>query len=860
MPFNRWSLHHRSTAAGTNSLPLETSPSSYSLGEAYPTTRNGLTFGHNGTAPSRNDRTATDQRLGGYHTFGSAAVRERIDLPDGPGTYKMWLAVGDNNLSSGAPIIVADGDGASGGAGSVLFDVKSVANGGPAVTSGSVIDATGAVLTKANWLTSGGAARDVTITTDHFWLIRSDLNAYILCVEFQKQAEPLQDSTLSNEEQSGAATSVWSKEPPGKKIGRIASLVGAQVFSVIGGAALYYAVQTIDGQPWLVTTANRIPDTFDGSITIRQTDGDGTTRDTTKTLALIAAPANRVVEASAAVPKSSYLALISSETYFERERVRAVTRGEQWAGYTGQIIDPARDLPIAGDAAFKAAYDALVPDGVSWYRFRLQAGVWENTQALTIAAKSFGTGGLLVEPDTGHDPQISSQFNNLNGDGVHIRGLFITPKNGNAGYFLLGYTSCTSTRLRLEGNRVGWMHVPGRTKAGWQDWGSFFNFEFCRSIQSINNDINGVRNAGTFSGGRSYLSTGNRFRNVSYDYHPITCAYRRETPRGTTFGQPDDHTYVEISDNHAYANPDVLDGVTLVNAPHGDWVQGRRLENFYAYGATGRPDNRSDASTVWTVGRYTANLAENRLYTVAAVTTGVATGTAPPSGTGSGMVDGGVTWDYAGTYNARRNLYVLQENNNIHQNGLSKNVDGESTSPNVQYVIASFNGQGFDVVFTSINDKCASSNARGIDAGDARVNAEFCSFVAPNYVTTSLDTPLISGAKVRARRCLVGYSASGYLGKNMQGGAIYEDGCVAIDWKTNGGTRRPQDFLRGAFTYANGGWGYALNDGAGVDRLTFESDLSKQLHAQSGAVGARGREEHAVSFSGGATGTLVVAL
>lgn len=863
MPFNRWSLHHRATAAGTNSLPLEVSPSSYSLGEAYPFTRNGITFGHDGTAPTRNDRTATDQRLGGYHVAGSAAVRERIDLPDGPGTYKVWLALGDNNLANGAPVIIADGNGTNGAAGTQLFDVKSVANGGTAPTAGSVLDAAGQLRTKAAWLSlDGGTPRDVTFTADHFWVIRSDFNYYVLCVEWQKQAEPLQDAYLSSEDQSGAATSIWSKEPAGKKIGRVSSPVGAQTFSVVGGAAPYYTVQMIDGVQWLVTTATRIPDAFNGSITIRQTDGDGTTKDTAKTLTVNLAPANRVVAPSLAVPKSSYLALISSETYFERERVRAVTRGEQWAGYTGQTIAGARDVAIAGDAAFKAAYDALTPDGTSWYRFRLQPGSWTNNYlSLNVAAKNFGSGGLLIEPDAGADPQISTQFVNLNGDGVHVRNLLLVPPPGNTGYSFYCSINCTSSRLRLESLRVGLMHVAGETKANWQAWGSLFNIEFCKSVQMLSCDFNGVRNVCIWSGGRSFLSALNRYRNVTHDFHGVTPAYRRETPKGSTLGQPDDHSYVEICDNHAYANPDIYEGLVLTAVPHGDWLQGRRLENFYAYGASGRPDNRTSSDTVWTVGRYTANLTENRLYTVSAVTTGVATGAAPPSGTGTGMVDSGVTWDYAGPYNARRNLYALMENNTIHENGQSKNVDGGSTSPNVQYLIASFTNQGFDINFTLINERCGTSSSRGVDAGDGKVNVEYCSFMAPNSVTTSLDTPgilAVDGGKVRARRCFLGYSASGYLGKNIQAPSIYDDGCVAIDWKTQTGTRRPQDLLRGSFTYANGGWGYTLNDAASVDRLTFESDFSKQLHAQSGAVGARGREQHTVTFQGGSAGALVI--
>ncbi len=71
-------------------------------GDAYPTTRGGLTFGYEDAGTDARDRTTSnDVRLAGtgYSAAGSAARLFRLDLPSA-GNYDVRIAVGDPNFAS----------------------------------------------------------------------------------------------------------------------------------------------------------------------------------------------------------------------------------------------------------------------------------------------------------------------------------------------------------------------------------------------------------------------------------------------------------------------------------------------------------------------------------------------------------------------------------------------------------------------------------------------------------------------------------------------------------------------------------------------------------------------------------------
>jgi len=90
-----WSIgiNFRATAGYVTDGAGET----YVLGEAYPTTRGGETFGWNATAgvQPRDRNSGIDARLAGTHFLATTAARDfRVDLPSA-GTYIIRLALGD---------------------------------------------------------------------------------------------------------------------------------------------------------------------------------------------------------------------------------------------------------------------------------------------------------------------------------------------------------------------------------------------------------------------------------------------------------------------------------------------------------------------------------------------------------------------------------------------------------------------------------------------------------------------------------------------------------------------------------------------------------------------------------------------
>ena len=84
----------------------------YSLGEAYPTTRGGLTFGFSSSAASdtRNRSAGIDARLAGvvFANNSGATKTFRLDLPNGAGTYNLRLAPGDFGAAQNNKIIIKD--------------------------------------------------------------------------------------------------------------------------------------------------------------------------------------------------------------------------------------------------------------------------------------------------------------------------------------------------------------------------------------------------------------------------------------------------------------------------------------------------------------------------------------------------------------------------------------------------------------------------------------------------------------------------------------------------------------------------------------------------------------------------------
>jgi hypothetical protein len=114
----------------------------YSLGEAYPTTRGGLTFGFSASlaANSRNRDSGVDRRLAGcVFAVNTAGTTDFVlDLPSGPGAYAVRIALGDAGNAQNHKCVIKDGA-------SVLGSIEAD------TTVGQFLDATGAVLFSGTW-------------------------------------------------------------------------------------------------------------------------------------------------------------------------------------------------------------------------------------------------------------------------------------------------------------------------------------------------------------------------------------------------------------------------------------------------------------------------------------------------------------------------------------------------------------------------------------------------------------------------------------------------------------------------------------------------------------------------------------
>ncbi|RXR28968.1 hypothetical protein [Sphingobium fluviale] len=948
----RYSYHFRSTAGSWG----EVTPHTYVLvSDVYPTTRNGMTFGKIGTISSSSAYTAPNHsRLSGSIAATAGGAAWRIDLLDGPGTYRMYLAVGRlvGSSTTGLKILknsdgtdlippignasiaanqVKDATGAAMSAAAWLqsnvsatgtaqaggVDTITLASGASAVddycvgrtvllTSGTgsgqykeIIDYNGTTkvaTVRGNWTTppdattgysicdGGGAYVEFTTTETAIKFQAAASRMDLAAIELEYIVTPLVDAVISEEYGAGTLSTIYAKEPAGKKIGKISSTVGAQNFSVIGAAATYLTVAMIDGAPWLVATSTPMPDNFASlcpSITIRQTT-TAETRDTVITTpTVVAAPTK---------PTTGRLALLTTRTWLRRERIRAVTRGQSWAGYQGQTIDPARDFTANSPAQFKSVYQAITPDGTSWYRIRLQNGTWTGIYDVS-GYKDFGTGGLLVEPDVGHDPIVAAQWDNLVGRGIHWRNSILVPLGNYCFNGTLAFTASSYARILIEGNRIGHMFVPGEVQSNFANWNTFALYRFYEEITIRNNMIWGLNFVGLLSGGRITA-----IRDNDFIMWPIADLLR--TSRGVPLQVPrgvfaDDETWIDTSGNRLINNPDTFAGRLAENINHGDKVQIGRAGDGYLYPYSAYPNGNTSSS--WTISPQTRclNKEEKKIYKVVAraAVPGYAAGVAvggqgnpgPSGGAAAGdIVDGGVTWRYEIDYYHEGPINLLMEDEFGNDDGLTYSTDASIANviaPSHQLIIASSAGMLCPIEAVVINCIYANGAGRGLDAGyDGIAHVELTSLVGPaerpitQGVAVTLSNPYIDAGTVRAFNNVIGHSTQVAIpgGANLQGGGdtnpgkggIAHQGNIVVDFtNTTANGRRPTDLLTGPFTQrSDGSYGFALVEDGAYPIDVVISDLAKIMHPLSGDAGGRATEYHTVTIQDSAGGSITRAL
>jgi hypothetical protein len=820
----KYKLNFRSTIGSWG----EVAPSGAVLGDRYPSIVAGLTCGWGGTsANTANYNGATNAELSGRNSVNGSGAHFRVDLPLGPGTYRLWLALSALSSTTNSAFIVRDGDGP------VITTVPSTNVPGSGIAaSASVLDASGAVVSYSQYIsTDGGTYIEFTTANDYIRIERNAITLYLCSLMIEAQETPLGPAALSTQFGTGVhAGAIYPKEPNGFRFGRISSTVGLQSYAIISGSP-YFAIEVDGSSRWLTATSTRIPDNWSGVVTVRQSSGSQT-QDTS--FLLTASALSR--------PTTGVYGGISSETLVERAAVKGVLDAECWAGYTGQSL--ASDQVVTDLADFVSKFNALPETG--WHRLRLQDGAYSGDGSILPKDWVANGGGVVIQPDAGHDPLFRARLQQCRQRGVHWHGVRMSPMLGiprSHGIFM-NALSAPYPVYRFSSCRMGHGFAPGWSVSEWGSWANILNFSFCEEVTVVDCDIVGVWNGFVISGGRRMRFLRNNFQKVVSDYHALTTAYRFNTPRGVF---PDDITYVEISDSNAWDSPDVYDGLTTATVPHSDWIQVRRTGGA-AYPTTS-PGVNGSSTMRWSVGVVGYVAATDRLYTVVAVTgDALIDPSNPPSGTGTGIVSGNVTFDYLMEYTLATDMLLLMENNCILQDGLSQTTTGGM--PNVQFIINSNSGWKNNYRWTVLNNICGSANTRGIDGGtnDSHVHAEFNSFVGGATKSRDNNQSAIRGNIVRARKNIVGYSGSLKGVFITHTTAFAGEGNVIADF-TSSSVNPPGDVMRGAFVdYGPGvGWGYAMVDDDTITGEQFRSEMSKQMHHTTGDAGARLREVHLIS-------------
>ena len=240
-----------------------------------------------------------------------------------------------------------------------------------------------------------------------------------------------------------------------------------------------------------------------------------------------------------------------------RSVVKGVMDAEKWAGYEGQAF--ASDQTAAGIVDLNDKIAALTPDGTSWYRIRTQAGTW--TGVVVGSSGDFGTGGLLIEPDTGHEDVVMNfRITNFYTRKVHWRNCVMVPPRTDAenGMFFNYISSPHHTIQMFTGNRIGEYYGDDYDLAYALVWGTFYRTEFMEQIIIDENVIDGVGNFVSITGGRMISLRDNDVKYMVRDFCAVSPAYRFDTPRGVF---ADDGMYVSIVGSTIRKNPDIVQGL-----------------------------------------------------------------------------------------------------------------------------------------------------------------------------------------------------------------------------------------------------------------------------------------------------------
>ena len=845
---------------------------------AYPTTRGGITAGSTGMS-GRNVALGTGPYK--YYQLNSSSTSNyiQIDMPNGAGVYRLKGAFGAGGVSNDQSVEIYDAV-----TGVTIYTMPVTAR-----AAGTVASLDGVQYPEADW-PGADTEKYVELTLPASIRLRRNSAAtfYIAALMIEHQSTPLDPlkirkngvaGPLSNSGVRALQDTAYSGEPLGEIFGKIEVASGAENITIVGGGmASYLAIETIGSYQYLVYRNSRMPSTVTPTLTLRQTT-TGETKDTAFTFTLVS-DGGRPLD-------GTILGQITTPTWLHRVKVKAM-RDAAWFGYAGQSF--VTDVAVTNRTDLTAAIAAITPTGSSWHRIRLQVGDYNG--GITLADRNYGTGGLLIEPDTGHDPDFSVTFATCQ-SGLHIRNIRNSLNGGSTVAWRFNEPSGTFyNRIVLENMRVGRMFRTGAVITDVADTASYTStamlFSHGESLVYRNNVMDGCGVTLSANGIRTFVDEYNETRRCLGDILKIAQAVNYTSPSGIFATNECFHW----RKGHLAHQQIDYDGFNT--AAHQDNCQvatfGQNMSKWYI--STGRDGKQGVSSSGyqknWQVGELVYSTGNDRIYQVATAPTtstnghsGGITGSTMPtamqtdSDTSTGIVDGELTWNFVSANPfATVPLWAYWEDCVSHTAAYS--TTGNPSSG--QYFINSNGGFNMPFNIALVNCMAATGNSRGTDNGGISFDvystdisgagisgavqtfgklpnitrSEFCSWIAPariasvDSINLGTNSPT-GGTYVTSRKCVVGT-----LGTVADVSTLDDVGTVIVDWRS-GSTATPTSLLRGSasmLTYNGGQYGYyeALVD-LDMDKDVLRSSLSKIVHHNTGAAGARLKETHTITVT-----------
>lgn len=679
-------------------------------------------------------------------------------------------------------------------------------------TGSTIIDHDNGVVAYASW---PGTARRVTVANGSITITRGSSSASIRTVSVEKVLTPLQDVQVYNEfNVSDSTPDVYANQVEGYRAARLSFATGSTAdITLTDTLAPYFSIERDDSDIYLVHNSVPLPSALVGTadLGIVQTDaGSSGSPYTTTITANVLSSSSRTNLNDGTVEGA-----ICTQSWVNVARVETTHASDLWTGYNNETF--LTDVAVDNDTDLRTEIDnaKAASTGSSWHRIRLQeGGTFVGIDTLTA---DFGaTGGLLIEPDTGHDPEFNSQFYPAKVCGLHIRGVLIPGDKAVLANTSQGIFRCESpgatgisgngrsnrfaaTEIRFGvGFKLTMAYEDDKQISGYSAeaitarGSSFFMCDHAESVY-INNCI--------FDGGVSvplinlaatrcqYIGN-NLFMRLTADICAISGI---EYPTSTMFGFfADDNPYVMIEDNVVVRE---LGFPGRTSSAHADFIQLRTPAGnaSFWYDLSG---TNNDVGSPWAPGDLMFCRESNRWYEVASITTGI-TGATNPSTTGTGIVDGGVTWDFVSENTIAVPWYLV-----VRGNDMISSCSQMADDPARQFYIGSTGGFAIPVYASIYNNINSGSNDKGINFDEGYLYAEYNSFGGPpdfhpssNYNEAKIAVDNQGVCISRKNICM---GPSNFAGASL----YYEYDLVDLEWDVSlsTGLTQPSAYLRGPFS------------------------------------------------------------